>query len=43
MALALLEMAKADPDRVSCDMLIAALEQEKQRRSNDDKQGIEEA
>lgn len=42
-ALALLEMARADPDRISCDMLIAALEHEKQRRSNDDKQSIEEA
>lgn len=41
--LALLEMAKADPDRISCDILIAALEQDKQRRLNDDKQGIKEA
>jgi hypothetical protein len=39
-ALALLEMTKADPHRISCDMLLAALEQKKRR--NDDKQGIEE-
>jgi hypothetical protein len=32
-ALALLEMAKSDPDKVACDMLIAALEQEKKRRA----------
>lgn len=30
--LALLEMVKADPERVSCDMLIDVLEREKKRR-----------
>jgi hypothetical protein len=31
-ALALLEMTRADPQRIACDMLIATLEREKQRR-----------
>jgi len=34
-SLALLEMTRADPDRVACDMLIAVLEQEKQRRAEE--------
>lgn len=45
--LALLEMVKADPERISCDMLIDVLEREKKRRfgnkANDEQQGASEA
>lgn len=45
--LALLEMVRADPERVSCDMLIDVLEREKKRRfgtkRNDDQQSPPEA
>jgi hypothetical protein len=33
-ALALLEMTKADPHRISCDMLLTALTQEKQAQGD---------
>ena len=45
--LALLEMVKADPERISCDMLIDVLEREKKRRfgnkPNDNQQSPQEA